>query len=38
MSSYDGLFDNKTLKISDLDFNLVATNAGAPKKKYNPER
>jgi hypothetical protein len=38
MGSYEGLVDNKSLKISDLDFNLVATNAGAPKKKYNPER
>ena len=32
------MVDGKSLRLADLDFNLVATNAGGGKKKLNPER
>ena len=38
VSNCSGLVDNDTLKLSDLDLEFVATNAGIARHKYNPER
>lgn len=38
VSNCQGIVDNDTLKLSDLDLEFVATNAGVEKKKFNPER
>ena len=38
VSNCQGLVDNDTLKLSDLDLEFVATNAGVSKSKFNPER
>ena len=38
VSNCQGLVDNETLKLSDLDLEFVATNAGVAKHKFNPER
>lgn len=38
ISNSDGLVDNKKLKLSDLDLELVSTNAGNKKSPMNPER
>lgn len=38
VSNCKGLVDNDTLKLSDLDLEFVATNAGTNKGKFNPDR
>lgn len=38
VSNCKNLVDNDTLKLSDLDLEFVATNAGVTKHKFNPER
>ena len=38
ISNCPGLVDNDTLKLSDLDLEFVATNAGVARHKFNPER
>ena len=38
ISSCGGIVDNDTLKLSDLDLEFVATNAGGVKSKFDPDR
>lgn len=38
VSNCEGLVDGNHLKLADLDFEFIATNAGISKTKHNPER